>query len=148
MSRFMVDTNVFNRLVKGVISECDLPSGRYLATHVQRDELGATPDGGLGSALIAKFENIVDNELATESFVLDLSRLDQAKLSHDGSQFDAMLARLVELDNARGKRPQRNNQVRDVLIAETSIKHGVTLLTCDKNLERVTTEFGGVAREP
>lgn len=148
MSCFMVDTNVFNHLVKGVIRQCDLPSGRYLATHIQRDELAATPDESLRSTLIAKFDSIVDTELVTESFALGVSRLDLAKLGRPGSHFNAILTRLVKMDRKRGKKRQWCNQASDVLISETSIKLGAILLTCDENLVLVTTEFGGAARRP
>ena len=60
--------------------------------------------------------------------------------------FDRMLVRLKALDTASGKKPRYPaNQLRDILIAETAVKNGLTLVSDDVNLRCVTTEFGGNA---
>jgi type I restriction enzyme S subunit len=56
-----------------------------------------------------------------------------------------MLRRLKELDERAGKKKLPENQVRDVLIALTSIKNCLILVTEDKNLKKVMEEFNGQA---
>ncbi|MCJ2034729.1 hypothetical protein [Methylobacterium sp. J-068] len=54
-----------------------------------------------------------------------------------------MLSRLKEID---GKpRRQNLNQIRDIVIAETAIKLGATLVSDDAKLRSVVEEFGGKA---
>src|SRR6266480_1188606 len=43
--------------------------------------------------------------------------------------------------NARPPLPL--NQERDILIAETAVKNGATLVSDDRNLRKVVSEFGG-----
>ena len=63
----------------------------------------------------------------------------------DAKLYDEMLRRLKELDEKAGKKKPVENQARDVLIALTSIKNCLILVTEDKNLKRVTEEFNGQA---
>jgi type I restriction enzyme S subunit len=63
----------------------------------------------------------------------------------DAKQYDEMLRRLKELDEKVGKKKPLENQARDVLIALTSIKNCLILVTDDKNLKKVTEEFNGQA---
>ena len=56
-----------------------------------------------------------------------------------------MLARLRELDLKSKSGP---NQGRDIVIAETAIKNGATLLSGDFNLRQVVAESGGDAIDP
>lgn len=57
-----------------------------------------------------------------------------------------MLKRLCELDAATKKKHRDPyNPSRDVLIAETAIKEGLTLVSGDGNLRQVVSEFGGCA---
>ena len=146
----MLDTNVFNSLVKGKLTKADLPPGQYFATHIQRDELEATPNDALRVSLVAMFRAVPRNDIATSSFLLGISRLNEARLTSETSQFDMMLVRLADLDRKSGKRLWIDNQRRDVLVAETAIVNGLTLLTDDENSAResVAREFGGSVRRP
>jgi hypothetical protein len=157
----MFDTNVFNRILDGVISLQTL-TGRVeaYATHVQRDEINNTTNPARRAALARVFGEVVAASLPTESFVLDVSRLDearlggervvptesaiygvsmygQAKYSAEESLYSALKERL---DSINGAKP---NNVHDALIAETSIKRGHVLVTDDADLTAVTKEYGG-----
>jgi len=43
-TNYMLDTCIFNFILDGRFTINDLPSGKYHITHIQRDELNATPD--------------------------------------------------------------------------------------------------------
>jgi len=157
----MFDTNVFNRMLDGAISAHSL-TGRALAyaTHVQRDEINNTRDPARRAALSQVFREVVAQSVPTDSFVLDVSRLDEARLgggrvvstasavwgvSRWGeARFtaeDNIYSRLKErLDGLNGSKA---NNVHDALIAETAIKRELVLVTDDFHLAEVTKEFGG-----
>ena len=136
MNGYMFDTNIFNNILDGKVDPSLLDGKGCFATHVQHDEIQATTDKTRRSALEAIFS--IAFQLPTESFVLDVSRPNEAKLS-DGVLFEEMRERLDKMNKKR-----RNNS-QDVLIAETAINNGLILVTHDRDLYLVTTEFGGAA---
>jgi hypothetical protein len=157
----MFDTNVFNRMLGGAISFHSL-TGRAVAyaTHIQRDEINNTRDSARRAALSQVFRDVVEQSVPTDSFVLDVSRLDEARLGGDRvistesavwgvsrwseAKFtaeDTIYSRLKErLDGLNGC---KTNNVHDALIAETAIKRELVLVTDDSDLAKVTKEFGG-----
>jgi predicted nucleic acid-binding protein len=157
----MFDTNVFNRILDGVIP-ISMLSGRVqaYATHIQRDELERTKNRERRAALASVFGQVLAGSLPTGSLVLGVSRLGEARLGgervvhtasavygvskYDQAKYSAndnLYAALKDrLDSLNG---QRSNNVPDALIAETSIKEGHTLVTDDGDLALVTKEFGG-----
>jgi predicted nucleic acid-binding protein len=139
--KFMLDTNVFNRIIdEGLDPRAVLPHDcRLVGTHVQRDELEATPDATRRADLLQMFDEFVDEGVPTESAVWGVSRWDQAKWG------SGMRERLhTALDELRRKR----NNLQDSLIAETAIVRGCVLVSTDLNLVKVTREFGGQAYNP
>jgi len=135
---YIVDTNIFNRLVDGIITPDDLPSdGLFVATHVQIDEINNTNDKERRARLFLKFVEVGPKIVPTESFVLEVSRLDHGKLS-DGVLFAKLKQ---DLDTMNKSKP---NNVQDVLIAEVAIVNGFTLLTADGDLCEVVKRHGGM----
>jgi predicted nucleic acid-binding protein len=132
----MFDTNIFNSIVDGEVDLTLLDGKAYYATHIQHDEIQATKDITRRAELESIFTFII--QLPTQSFVLELSRLNQARLSN-GVLFKAMKERLDRLNNKK----QNNSQ--DVHIAETAIENRLTLVTHDRDLYLVATEFNGAA---
>jgi hypothetical protein len=157
----MFDTNVFNRILDGVIPVTTL-TGRVeaYATHIQRDELDRTKNPVRRAALAKVFGEVVAGALPTGSFVLGVSRLNEARLGGErivptasgvygvssygqarySANDDLYAAMRARLDTVNG---QKANNVQDALIAETSIKEGHVLVTDDTDLALVTKEFGG-----
>ena len=157
----MFDTNEFNRIHKEDISLQSL-IGRIEAhaTHVQWDELNATKDPKLRTSLTQVFTDVVVDSIPTDSFVLDVTGLDKARLGGDRvvptssavwglSDWDQsgwcaednLYSTLKsELDNLNKSKP---NNKQDALIAETSIKRGYVLVTNDGHLAQVTKKYGG-----
>ena len=157
---YMFDTNVFNRILDGVIPLHALSQVEAYATHIQRDEINNTTNPVRRAALALVFADVVAASLPTDSFVLDVSRLDearlggervvptesavygvsrygQAKYAAEDNLYSALKDRLDSINSAK------LNNVHDVLIAETSIKGGHVLVTDDTDLAAVTKEYGG-----
>jgi hypothetical protein len=157
----MFDTNVFNRVLDGVVSLNAL-IGRVNghATHVQRDEIGRTKDPARRQALEAVFASVTGTAVPTASFILDASRLneasfggsrvvptssavwgvskwDEAKWTANDNLYVPMKA---ELDTLNGG---KKNNVEDALIAETAVKDGYILVTDDRDLSAVTKKYRG-----
>jgi rRNA-processing protein FCF1 len=134
--KYVVDTNIINRLVDGTIRIEELPTdGLFVASHVQIDEINRTKNPERRKKLLEKFAETVDEILPTESFVLDVSALDGAKLG-DGGSYELLK---TELD--RRNRNKSNNS-HDALIAEIAMNNGYVLLTADFDLYQVAYAHG------
>jgi restriction endonuclease S subunit len=145
---FMFDTNVFNAILNEHIDLERLPRNlKYYVTHIQYDEICSTQSEARKGELLKIIEKVPSEVIATEGAVYGVSKYGMAKYMSetDAKQYDEMLRRLKELDEKAGKRKPLENQARDVLIALTSIKNCLILVTEDKNLKRVTEEFNGQA---
>ena len=157
----MFDTNVFNRILDGVVPVTSL-SGRVRvhATHIQFDEIARTKNDKRRKALEAVFGNVTGTGVPTASLVLGVSRIgearlggehivstnsavwdvsawDQAKWSVNENLYTPIKADLDALN--KGK----NNNVEDALIAETAIKDGYVLVTDDEDLATITRKYRG-----
>jgi hypothetical protein len=77
----MFDTNVFNRILDCVIPLQTL-TGRVVAhaTHIQRDEINNTKNPERRTALAKMFTDVIVESAPTDSFVLGVSRLGEARL--------------------------------------------------------------------
>ncbi len=136
MKKYVVDTCLINKLVDGSVSPDELPKdGSFVASHIQFDELSKTKNPERKAKLLKKFIELINEVLPTESFVLDISRLDDARLG-DGVRYREIKE---ELD-ARNK--SKSNNVHDALIAEVAMKNGYTLLTTDFDLYQTAYKQG------
>lgn len=158
---YMFDTVAFNRILDGVVDIAALRGkARFYATHIQLDELSKTSNLQRRQGLLAVFQGITEDKVPTESFVLGVSRLGEAKLGGSNlvptesaawnisawdqakwGEEDGLISALrSELDKLnKGKK----NNIQDALIAETSIRNQFTLVTDDSDLRTVTKKFGG-----
>ncbi|MGA3327789.1 MAG: hypothetical protein ABSF45_25295 [Terriglobia bacterium] len=135
---YMLDTVIFNKILDGYLPIERLPSdGRYVATHVQRDELLASKDITRRSQLLAQYEQLSPEPAMTTSFAFDVSRFDQSKWG------DGVVLKILKdaLDKANGG---KRNNTHDALIGETSIANGFTLITCDRDLAEAVRQHGGL----
>ncbi len=140
LMKYVVDTNIFNRLIDGLLSTGELPSdGEFVATHVQKDELNRTSDANRRGMLLLKFSKVVDVVVPTESAVFDISRFDQSRFS-DGRLYQSIK---TDLDC---KNKGKTNNPQDALIAEVAIANRWTLLTVDDDLAIVAETHGCAVR--
>lgn len=127
-NRFLVDSNVLD----AIIDDGALPLVRrlhergaleLLVTHVQEDELAAVP--APRRALLAAVPRTL---IPTHGLILDVSRLDQARLGSEG---------VIE-----ALRAARRGGTPDALIGATAEGEGLALVTDDRRLRtRVRAEL-------
>ena len=145
MTAYMLDTNVFDRLLDKEVS-IDAFRGRHLlATHVQLEELEAAKKNYPERAadLLSIFEEIDPKMHNTTSGLWDVSNWDQSDWSAKDGVVENMLKRLRELDALAGKKHRPKNAGRDVLIAHTAINIDAMLISDDEPLRQLVSEFGG-----
>jgi len=145
---FMFDTNVFDAILDGSINLEQFPRNlKYYVTHIQYDEICNIKNYVRRRELLKIMEKVPNEVIAIEGAVYGISRYGMAKFMSDADakQYDEMIRKLIEFDEKVGKKKPAENQARDVLIALTSIKNCLILVTEDKNLKKVTKEFIGQA---
>lgn|SRR6185503_4628931 len=77
---YMFDTVVFNRILDGALDiGAFVGKARFYATHIQLDEINETSNSQRRQALLEVFNRITERKVPTESFVLGVSRLDEAR---------------------------------------------------------------------
>jgi hypothetical protein len=148
VTSYMLDTNAFDRTADGNIPADAFRGRRLFVTHLQLDEIRAIPAEKRRASLLGRFNEIGAEMVPTSTGIFGDSYFGQAEWSSEDGVYEAMLARLQELDKAAGKRPRGFNQSRDVRIAETALRHGYTLVTDDSSLGIVMRERGGRAIRP
>ena len=141
----MLDTNVFSRILDGVLLPPARSGRRFLVTGVQADECRAAPSPDRRAGLLQTIEEVAPELCLASSFCLDVegAGFEQAEWNDGTGRFDAMLSRLKVLDKKQRTEAQHLNQIRDIVIAETAIKLGATLVSDDVKLRQVVEEFGG-----
>ena len=128
----MFDTNIFDRILDNDITHESLPPNIPLfVTHVQRDEINKCSDPERRKQLKVVFNEIAQDNVATESFILDVSMIGRAKLG------DGRLIEKIREGNIKHSE--------DALIGETCIKNSYLLVTEDQRLLKKVRELGGKA---
>jgi len=148
----MLDTDVFNHVIDGRVDPALFRGRRLIVVGVQADEFTRCSDPGRTARLKEWFEQLAPVTVLASAFMFDVegAGLDQAYWSQDPDRVQAMYDRLAELDRdmcLKKRRKQKDplNQWRDVAIADTAITRGAVLVTGDRALRQVVTEFGGRA---
>jgi len=120
MPSYLFDTNIFNRVLDGLVEITKFRErAHFYATHVQIDELKATANIQRRQELLAALKAVVgNNKVPTESFVLGVSSLDEAKLGDEENNLYSKIK--VALDKLN---KNKENNIQDALIAETAIKN-------------------------
>ncbi|MBK8321533.1 MAG: type II toxin-antitoxin system VapC family toxin [Betaproteobacteria bacterium] len=133
--RYVVDTNVFNRIADGRFSRAELPQDAELvATHIQIDEIKRTTDPERRGVLFLTFAMQQPDIVPTESAVWNVSRWGQAKWGQ-GQHHAALRTKLDSKNDGKA------NNLQDVLIAEVALSNGYGLVTADEDLAAATREF-------
>ena len=138
LTGFMLDTNIFNRVIDGRFARDELPiDAVVIVTHKQVEEVASTPDAYRErriQLLLALME--WRPVLAPTAMVWDATRWGHARWG-DGKAYEALKA---ALDQRNGGKP---NNVADALIAETAMEGRHTLVTADDDLAMVAAAQGG-----
>ncbi len=137
MTKYIFDTNIFNRLVDGNFLLNDLPpEAEFVATHIQVDELNKTKDTERRAKLFLRFVETTPALVPIESFIIGTSRVGHAKISKEDN-----LAQHIknELDGLNKGKP---NNIQDALIAEVAAVNNFILVTADYDLAQVASKYG------
>lgn len=137
---YMLDTNVFNALRDGYPESNLLPkNGRFLVTSVQMQEINAIKNPTERKKLLDIFSEVATTSIPTETALWGYSTFNESKFS-DGVTYQQIL------ESLSAKNTKKNSNMQDVLIAETSIANGCTLITSDKHLHEVVLDFHGKSK--
>jgi len=135
---YMLDTTVFNHIVRDDVDLSSLPeNATFLVTHIQLNEIQATRNEEKRQRLLRVFAEVPSKRVPTESAMWDVSEWREAKWGKEDGLFEAMLASLNKRNGSK------ENNGKDVLIAETAIRNGYALVTDDSDLANVVREFNG-----
>ena len=134
----MLDTTVFNHLLKGDVEPSSVPNHLQLfVTHVQQNEIQNTRNSDRRQALLTVFTAVDSTQVPTASAVWGVSEWGEAEWGSEDGLFESLLEKLNE------KNKSKNNNARDVLIAETAIRRNFILVTDDGDLAEVVRDTGG-----
>jgi rRNA-processing protein FCF1 len=133
--KVIFDSNVYDLVANGTLninwlSEKKEDFELYI-THIQTDEINKCPDEDKRarlSLIVTKLSPIV---IPTESFVLNKSRLGEARLG------DAKILEEIRKENLK--------HTEDALIGETAIKNNLVLVTEDNQLKNKVNSLDGKA---
>lgn len=131
--KYLLDTCIFNWIRNGTHTVFDLPEGRYLVTHIQRDEIGNDPDEARRAELLKVFEEQADEQIPTGVFAVGVSRLGQAALG--GGEIYHRICTELTAKNKRKRKHQSN--IGDAIIGATAHAMKVGLVTADADFFQV-----------
>ena len=137
--KYMLDTNIFNRLLDGRVDISKLPDKySFLATAIQLHELKATANSTRRAQLLEIFNQVAPEVVLTESFAFDVpgSGFGEAKWNSDNGQ------RVTSLKNALDSWKLESNNLQDALIAEVALVNGFGLITADEGLAKIAQQHG------
>lgn len=138
---YMLDTNIFNRLVEGRLEISDLPSDdEFFATSIQIQELNATSNEHQRATLIGKFSEISPKIDAIKTSLWGYASFGESAWGAEGDHYEKIKA---ELDFLNKNKP---SNAADALIGEVSISNHHTLVTTDQYLADVVQRYGGKVR--
>ena len=132
MKRIAFDSNVLDailaspRLVQAIQRAATAGELLLVSTHVQEDELAATPDEERRASLLALYRALPITTVATYGFVIGVSRVGMARIG-DGSRTGVAIDDL----DSKGRKHRR-----DALIGVTAAGEADVLVTCERRLRR------------
>lgn len=135
---YMLDTNIFNRLVDGRLVISDLPSDdEFFATSIQIQELNATSNESRRTALTGKFSEVSPKIDLIKTSLWGYASYGESAWGAVGDHFEKIKTELDLLNKCKPNNPA------DALIGEVSLSNHHTLITTDKHLAEVVERHGG-----
>jgi len=154
----MFDTNIFNKIFDENIDITNFPkTNNYYITHIQKDEIEKIKDPTRKNKIKQLFI-LINEEIATDSFVLGYSTFGKAKLS--SIKIKQIPTESMVWDKSKwgsAKWSSENNTLldyirqgnlkhtEDALIGETAIKNKIILVTEDKKFRKKICALNGKA---
>jgi hypothetical protein len=116
LKRYVLDTNIFNRVVEGILAIKDLPSdGVFCASEVQLNEIGKTKDPVKRTLLEEMFQKIGPQISERKTTPWGYGGWGTGTWGMEGGYYDALLKGLRKLHS------DKLSDVEDALIGEISI---------------------------
>ena len=138
LKRYVLDTNIFNRVVEGKLTITDLPSdGVFCASAVQLNEIGKTKDPVKRTQLEETFQKIGPQISECKTTLWDYDGWDTGTWDMKGEHYDALL------EGLRNLHKDKLSDFGDALIGEISITENCVLISTDKDLISVINRLGG-----
>lgn len=140
MTKYMLDTVIFNRLVDGCISLEHLPlDGRLVATDIQNLELKNTKDEQRRAKLLTKFDELTAD---LESNALLWGAMTWGRMHWQSEKANQIFICLqARRDSPSYRKRKAGSDEKDSLIAESALMHGCILLTCDPDLAEIVNQI-------
>lgn len=136
--KYMLDTNIFNALLDGVIEIKDLPpNAEFVVTAMQLQEINKTKNEERRALLLKQFHEIAPDRVPTSSSLWNVTSWGEG--CYGESKIFREILELLNLKN----NSKKNNYV-DALIAETALTMNVTLITSDRDLVSIVSELDGL----
>lgn len=138
MKRIGIDSMIVDQIMEtpGLLESIQRAAGSrrltFIATHILHDQLAATQDPERREKLLATLEALPKENIPTRGFVLDISRLDEARLG-DGIESGVSLGQVKT--GGRGGR-------QDALVATTAAGDADLLVTEDETLAKKVRTVG------
>ena len=133
--KIIFDSNIYDLIADGTLNIGSLSEKRedfeFYITHIQTDEISKCPDEDKRARLILFMTKLSPIVIPTNSFVLSLSRLGEARLG------DAKLLEEIRKENLK--------HTEDALIGEVAIKNNFVLVTEDIRLKNKINSLDGNA---
>ena len=159
MEQFMFDTCAFNHVIEQDIDlEVVKPKGNFFVTHVQRDEIKNCKNEQKQTQLLELFVLLHNGSTPTESLVLGVSSLGEAKLSNntvpttsavwgvskwgEAQWTDSKTSFYEAIKSDLDQIKRKPNNIQDALIGETALKNKFILVTDDTILSEVMKKYG------
>lgn len=141
--KYVLDTNIFNRIVEGKLSFLDLPSdGKFFASNIQLQELNNTKCKTKQRQLIRTFEEIGPTLSECLTTLWGRGVWGQGSWSQEGDYYKKILADL----QLHHKPKKLSSDINDALIGEISITEKCTLISTDRDLLNAVSKLGGSVR--
>ena len=138
MSKYILDTNIFNRILDGEFEDTEIGRrAKLCATHIELNELQNTRSDEQRRRLLDTFEAVDPKPTPTTSAVWGVSEWGSAEFTSEDSHYPNIIE---ELNKKNGG---KENNIRDALIADTAMSLNLTLVTEDRHLLEVVAEAGG-----
>lgn len=137
MNKYIFDSNIFDKFLDGSIDLKVVNKNKsisFYTTHIQRDQLKATPNTDKRKKLLQIFKQAPQIKIPTNSFILGTSKLGEAKLSSG-----------INLSKILGNKNSNSRNFKDALIAEVALENKLMFVSDDKTLKNSLNRQGGNA---
>ncbi len=143
MTKFVLDTNASNQIVKEDVAIADFSiDHEYFITSLQESEIESTNDPKIRRKLLdglRTIENgVPDGRASHETFIWGMSPWGELAWAQDGGHFERLLGKLRDHPGRSNKRGNRG----DALLIEVCLLQGHTLVSNDAAVQSLCQQEG------